>query len=618
LTPNSPRRILVSSALAAIAASIALGTPPSAAFAAYRGAGSSASSVAPAAVATAAESAPEAAPPPPPSAPPPGVAAMVNGQDIPISVVSVLAVRRAGPGVMDQLIGNLLIEQEARRRKLEPTPAEIDQRLDDVRRRVQPRSLEDVVRQHRMTTALFRENIRVQIELRALLAKDLRPVRMVHLRDILINVRPDGAPDAPGDPQPPQHTEVEARAIVAKIQRQLKAGQRFADLARQVSEDHGNNDKGGDIGVITDTPNSSDNPAARAFAAQPEFLKAALALRPGGVSAPVRTVYGLHLLEADSTGDQPLPTDRLMYADARDRAVDAQLAAAAPKYVQSLRDAAAVHVYPDSTDAGPPGVAATVNGEDIATSSVADIALRAAGPSLTHELIINLLVHQEAKKQGVEATPAEIDSAIEQIREQLKPQILEDSLRQKHMAMEDLREVQRVRIEVDKLIRKTVPPPKMVHARRILIRMARADAADTAGGQPRSESQARAIIAGICDRLKAGTTFDDLARRYSEDPTSRDHSGDLGILTEKTPCDPALLSAALALKSGEITATPIRTSDGLELIQAVSTGDDPPPSERQLYSDAGRQAIDLEVQAQRHDYVPALLARSQVIDYLAD
>lgn len=76
-------------------------------------------------------------------------------------------------------------------------------------------------------------------------------------------------------------------------------------------------------------------------------------------------------------------------------------------------------------------------------------------------------------------------------------------------------------------------------------------------------------------QIESGTaTFEQLAKRYSEDPGSKDRGGQYQInRTEKT-WDPAFLSGSFRLKEGEISA-PIKGKFGYHLIQMVQrNGDD--------------------------------------------
>ena len=76
-------------------------------------------------------------------------------------------------------------------------------------------------------------------------------------------------------------TEKEAKDILAK----LKKGEDFAKLAMALSKDKGSAAKGGDLGSFT---------RGRMV---PEFEEAAFSLKPGEVSAPLKTQFGYHIIK---------------------------------------------------------------------------------------------------------------------------------------------------------------------------------------------------------------------------------------------------------------------------------------------------------------------------------
>lgn len=84
------------------------------------------------------------------------------------------------------------------------------------------------------------------------------------------------------------------RAEMERIAARLRAGEDFAALAREYSED-GSADRGGDLGW---------NPRGRMV---PEFDEAMFALEPGGVSDIVETGFGLHLIKCDGIREGTVP-----------------------------------------------------------------------------------------------------------------------------------------------------------------------------------------------------------------------------------------------------------------------------------------------------------------------
>ncbi|MGV3720706.1 MAG: peptidylprolyl isomerase [Actinomycetota bacterium] len=104
-------------------------------------------------------------------------------------------------------------------------------------------------------------------------------------------------------------TDEAARKLAQDIAKQAKAGADFAKLASQHSEDTGSKVKGGEVGWASAQPPSPptgenakpDPEAATSFV--PEFTAAALMLKPGQVSDPVKSTFGYHVLKALAVRD---------------------------------------------------------------------------------------------------------------------------------------------------------------------------------------------------------------------------------------------------------------------------------------------------------------------------
>jgi peptidyl-prolyl cis-trans isomerase D len=91
---------------------------------------------------------------------------------------------------------------------------------------------------------------------------------------ILVNLPEDADADA----------EAEARGRIEAALARIRAGEEFAEVAKEVSEDPGSAAAGGDLGLF--------GPGAMV----PEFEEAAFAAEVGEVTEPVRSPFGLHLI----------------------------------------------------------------------------------------------------------------------------------------------------------------------------------------------------------------------------------------------------------------------------------------------------------------------------------
>ena len=103
--------------------------------------------------------------------------------------------------------------------------------------------------------------------------------------------------------------------------------------------------------------------------------------------------------------------------------------------------------------------------------------------------------------------------------------------------------------------------PHQVKAMHILARVG-----ETGGSA--AEDRARAKIADIIRRLKAGEDFAKLAGELSEDPGSKASRGDLGWVS-KGEVVPDFETALFALKKGEMTPEPVRTPFGFHVIKVT-------------------------------------------------
>ena len=102
-------------------------------------------------------------------------------------------------------------------------------------------------------------------------------------------------------------TDEAAKAKIAQIQADLKAGKKFEDLVKTYSDDPGSKDKGG---LYEDfDPNSMDPAFAKAVETQPL----------GVVGEPVKSMYGYHLIEVEKR----TPAVQQTFEQAKDKVAEA-------------------------------------------------------------------------------------------------------------------------------------------------------------------------------------------------------------------------------------------------------------------------------------------------------
>ncbi|MBZ4420263.1 peptidylprolyl isomerase [Myxococcus sp. RHSTA-1-4] len=203
---------------------------------------------------------------------------------------------------LDTLIGEKLLESEIAELGITATEAEVDELVRDVRERnniTDPAQFEQLLASEGYTLASYRDMLRKQIlrdrllrmkvgakvkiteeDLKAAYAQYARGESEdseVHARHILVQVDPKATPEQV------EAARKKAEAIAAEARR---PGMDFAALARARSEGPSAAD-GGDLGWF------------KRGVMVPAFEKAAFALEEGGVSAPVRTNFGWHVLKVE-------------------------------------------------------------------------------------------------------------------------------------------------------------------------------------------------------------------------------------------------------------------------------------------------------------------------------
>ncbi|WP_081662544.1 peptidylprolyl isomerase [Thermithiobacillus tepidarius DSM 3134] len=140
----------------------------------------------------------------------------------------------------------------------------------------------------------------------------------IHARHILIQAR-----------TPAQLAQ--AQQEIASIERQLRAGKDFATLAREYSQDPGSAAKGGDLGWVA--------PGQMV----PEFESALFALKPGEISGPVRSAFGLHLIQALEVREKEI-SDKDIKQAARNQIFNRKSQERMEQWLRELREEAYVKI----------------------------------------------------------------------------------------------------------------------------------------------------------------------------------------------------------------------------------------------------------------------------------
>jgi len=188
--------------------------------------------------------------------------------------------------VLDSMIEQVLIQQAAAQEGVIIPEEELETTIQEsIEEGGGQASFEEWLQTSGLTYEDFREEIRFQLLAQIIFEQVTSSIpttaEQVHARHILVG------------------TEEEARAILTRLQ----AGEDFATLASELSQDENTKETGGDLGFFP-----------RGQLISPEVEEAAFALSPGQLSAVAQSQFGYHVVQVlEKAPDRPLPPE-VLYA----------------------------------------------------------------------------------------------------------------------------------------------------------------------------------------------------------------------------------------------------------------------------------------------------------------
>ena len=233
--------------------------------------------------------------------------------------------------------------------------------------------------------------------------------------------------------------EAEAKARIEAIQVRLAAGEDFATLARELSQDPGSAPQGGDLGLFGQG------------VMDPAFEQAAFSLETGATSEPVRSQFGYHLIQVTEIQPETLKP----FEEVREqlRAEATRGGAEAAFYDMAERLANLVYENPDSLEPAAEALGLQLQSSDwIGREGGADLLANpkliaaAFSPEVLHEGVNSDLIEPEAEAlqalvlrvtEHEEAAPKPLDAVREEIIAAIREQKASAAAQAEAKAMTD-------------------------------------------------------------------------------------------------------------------------------------------------------------------------------------
>ncbi|NBC69116.1 peptidylprolyl isomerase [Paenibacillus sacheonensis] len=259
----------------------------------------------------------------------------------------------------------------------------------------------------------------------------------------------------------------------------------------------------------------------------------------------------------------------------------------------------------------------SVNGVSITKEKLYDQMVKLGGAQTMDNLIQEELIKQEADKAKIVVTDADVDSEIARIKKQFPTEAdFDNALTQSGMTLDDLKAQTPMQLQ----IRKILEPQAKVTDKDV------EDYYNTNKAQYDTPEQWKAshiLVAtkeeadAILKQLKGGADFATLAKEKSTDPGSKDKGGDLGFFG-KGAMDPEFEKATLALKVGETTTAPVKSSFGYHIIKLTDHHDAKQATLAEKKDEIKDQLIQSKVSDLSTAWLEDLKSKAKITNSLAD
>lgn len=263
--------------------------------------------------------------------------------------------------------------------------------------------------------------------------------------------------------------------------------------------------------------------------------------------------------------------------------------------------------------------------------------------NLLDELVVQDLLIAKARELKIEIPEAEIDTAYAEAKKNMTDEAFQQELARRQLTAADMREGLRRQLLTQKVIEREVTAKVSVtdqevtdfyNANRQQFNVAEESyrvaqivvtpvrdpqLANRTGHDATTPQAAAAKVKMLAEKLKAGTSFRDLAMDYSEDPETAPRGGDLGFVPVSSlkQAAPPLRDAVLNKSPGTVNVVTQGNAHAIVLVAGHE-----PAGQRELTSPGVRDNISQTLRSRREQllraaYLSALRDNADVENHLA-
>lgn len=248
--------------------------------------------------------------------------ATVNGVDIKKDKLYNALIDVGGPQTLDSLITEELVNQEADKKNIKITEADITKEMDDIKKGFNSDTeFQQALAQSNMTEEDLKKQMNMQVQIRKLLEPDVK----VSDDDIKKYFDENKASFDTPEQVKASHILVKTKEEAQAILKQLQGGADFATLAKEKSIDPGSKDNGGDLGLFGRGE------------MEKSFEDAAFKLEPGKLSDIVQSSNGYHIIKVAEHNQAKKATLDEKKADIKELLISQAINTKAPTWLADIK-----------------------------------------------------------------------------------------------------------------------------------------------------------------------------------------------------------------------------------------------------------------------------------------
>ncbi|WP_409290239.1 peptidylprolyl isomerase [Peribacillus sp. SCS-37] len=209
-------------------------------------------------------------------------AASVNGDEITKNELYDKLYKQSGAAMLDSMITEKVVSLESEKKKIKVSDKEVEAELAAL---TNSYGGEEALQQQLDSAGLKKNDLKDDLEVNLKIKKLMEPDIKITEAEMKKYFEENKASFAQEEQVKAAHILVKTKAKADEVKKKLDSGESFEDLAKKYSTEAATKDKGGDLGYF----GKGDMTAA--------FEKEAFALKEGGISLPVKTQYGYHIIK---------------------------------------------------------------------------------------------------------------------------------------------------------------------------------------------------------------------------------------------------------------------------------------------------------------------------------